>query len=71
VPKGLRSATYEALATVPGIKVLPGETTTDGRADIGIQYPGKRVQRTAGGTTYDQWSYVAASAVVDRVMQRP
>jgi hypothetical protein len=30
-----------------------------------------RDRRTAGGTTYDPWSYIAASAVVDRVMQRP
>ncbi|MBK3580775.1 CU044_5270 family protein [Streptomyces sp. MBT65] len=95
LPKGLRSAAYEALATVPGIKVLPHQKDADGREGIGIQYVGApgtpwahggpilvfdpktyrylgmRDRRTAGGTTYDQWSYVAASAVVDRVMQRP
>jgi hypothetical protein len=41
LPKGLRSATFEALATVPGVKVLPGRTDADGRAGIGIQYVGK------------------------------
>ncbi|MDV7222031.1 CU044_5270 family protein [Streptomyces prunicolor] len=95
LPKGLRSAAYEALATVPGIKVLPHQKDADGRVGIGIQYVGPagtpwahggpvlvfdaktyrylgmRDRRTAGGTTYEQWSYVAASAVVDRVMQRP
>ncbi|MET9526995.1 CU044_5270 family protein [Streptomyces coeruleorubidus] len=95
LPKGLRPATFEALATVPGVKVLPGRTDADGRAGIGIQYVGKpatpwadggpvlvfdaktyqylgmRDQRNAGAKTYEQWSYVAADAVVDRVMQRP
>ncbi|MFJ9375199.1 CU044_5270 family protein [Streptomyces sp. NPDC101455] len=95
LPKGLRSAAYEALATVPGIKVLPHQKDADGRVGIGIQYVGPsgtpwakggpvlvfdpktyrylgmHDRRTAGGTTYEQWSYVAASAVVDRVMQRP
>jgi hypothetical protein len=95
LPKGLRSAAYEALAAVPGIKVLPHQKDADGREGIGIQfvggpetpwahggpilvfdaktyrYLGMRDRRTAGGTTYDQWSYIAASAVVDRVMQRP
>jgi hypothetical protein len=95
LPKGLRSAAYEALAAVPGIKVLPHQKDADGRVGIGIQYVGApgshweqggpvlvfdaktyrylgmRDRRTAGGTTYEQWSYIAASAVVDRVMQRP
>ena len=95
LPKGLRSAAYEALASVPGIKVLPHQKDADGREGIGIQYVGApgtpwahggpimvfdaktyrylgmRDQRTAGGKTYRQWSYVAVSAVVDRVMQRP
>ncbi|WP_405949184.1 CU044_5270 family protein [Streptomyces prunicolor] len=95
LPKGLRSAAYEALASVPGIKVLPHQKDADGREGIGIQYVGApgtlwahggpimvfdaktyrylgmRDQRTAGGKTYQQWSYVAVSAVVDRVMQRP
>ncbi|OUD04037.1 CU044_5270 family protein [Streptomyces swartbergensis] len=95
LPKGLRPAAFEALATVPGVKVLPGRTDADGRAGIGIQYVGKpgtpwaeggpvlvfdaktyqylgmRDQRNAGAETYEQWSYVAADAVVDRVMQRP
>lgn len=95
LPKGLRSAAYEALATVPGIKVLPHQKDGDGRVGIGIQYVGPagtpwakggpvlvfdaktyrylgmHDRRAAGGTTYEQWSYVAANAVVDRVMQRP
>jgi len=95
LPKGLRSAAYEALASVPGIKVLPHQKDADGREGIGIRYVGApgtpwahggpimvfdaktyrylgmRDQRTAGGKTYRQWSYVAVSAVVDRVMQRP
>ncbi|MDH6626241.1 hypothetical protein M2271_004058 [Streptomyces sp. LBL] len=95
LPKGLRPAAFEALATVPGVKVLPGRTDADGRAGIGIQYvgrpgtpwaDGKRVllfdaktyhylgtrdQRKAGTVTYEQWSYVADHAVVDRVRQRP
>jgi hypothetical protein len=95
LPKGLRPAAFEALATVPGIKVLPGRTDAGGRAGVGVQYVGKpgtpwadggpvlvfdartyrylgmRDRRTAGGTTYEQWSYVAADAVVDRVRQRP
>lgn len=40
LPKGLRPAAFEALATVPGVKVLPGRTDVDGRAGIGIQYVG-------------------------------
>ncbi|WP_327402872.1 CU044_5270 family protein [Streptomyces sp. NBC_01288] len=95
LPKGLRSAAYEALATVPGVKVLPDQKDGDGRVGIGIQYVGPpgtpwakggRVlvfdaktyrylgmhdRRSMGATTYEQWSYLAASAVVDRVMQRP
>ncbi|WP_405841839.1 CU044_5270 family protein [Streptomyces sp. NBC_01518] len=95
LPKGLRAAAYEALATVPGIKVLPHQKDADGRVGIGIQYVGSpgtpwgkggpvlvfdpktyrylgmHDRRTAGGTTYEQWTYIAASAVVDRVMQRP
>ena len=38
LPKGLRAATFEALATVPGIKVLPGRTDAAGRPGVGIQY---------------------------------
>lgn len=95
LPKGLRSAAYEALAAVPGIKVLPHQKDADGRVGVGIQYVGPpgtpwakggpvlvfdtktyrylgmHDRRTAGGTTYEQWSYVVANAVVDRVMQRP
>ncbi|MFF0159623.1 CU044_5270 family protein [Streptomyces sp. NPDC005263] len=95
LPKGLRPATFEALATVPGVKVLPGHTDAGGRPGIGIQYVGPagtpwadggrvlvfdaktyqylgaRDQRKAGAVTYEQWSYVAAHGVVDRVMQRP
>ncbi|MEV0908689.1 CU044_5270 family protein [Streptomyces hokutonensis] len=92
LPQGLRSAAYEALATVPGIKVVPGQKDADGRAGIGVRfvpapgasrspllvfdaktyrYLGMRDQRTAGGKTYEQWSYVAASGVVDKVMERP
>ncbi|MER6210240.1 CU044_5270 family protein [Streptomyces sp. NPDC001642] len=95
LPKGLRSAAYEALAAVPGIKVLPHQKDADDRVGIGIQYVGPpgtpwakggpvlvfdtktyrylgmHDRRTAGGTTYAQWSYVVANAVVDRVMQRP
>ncbi|MEU6230359.1 CU044_5270 family protein [Streptomyces sp. NPDC047042] len=95
LPKGLRPAAFEALATVPGVKVLPGRTDAGGRPGIGIQYIGPpgtpwadggrvlvfdaksyqylgmRDQRSAGGKTYEQWSYVAVDAVVDRVMQRP
>ncbi|WP_327695804.1 CU044_5270 family protein [Streptomyces sp. NBC_00459] len=94
LPKGLRAATFEALATVPGIKVLPGRTDAAGRPGVGIQYVdpnmprgggaqvlvfdaktyqylGMRDQRTEGGTTYEQWSYLVAHGVVDRVMQRP
>jgi hypothetical protein len=91
LPQGLRSAAYEALATAPGIKVVPGQKDAHGRAGIGIRfvpapgasrspllvfdaktyrYLGMRDQRTAGGTTYEQWSYVVASGVVDRVGQR-
>ncbi|MEW1830615.1 CU044_5270 family protein [Streptomyces sp. NPDC088196] len=95
LPKRLRSAAYEALAAVPGIKVLPHQKDADGRVGIGIQYVGPagtpwakggpilvfdpktyrylgmHDRRTAGGTRYEQWTYIAASAVVDRVMQRP
>ncbi|MET7451771.1 CU044_5270 family protein [Streptomyces sp. NPDC005574] len=95
LPKGLRPAAFEALATVPGIKVLPGRTDGGGRAGIGVQYVGgpgtpwadggpvlvfdartyrylgMHDRRTAGSETYEQWSYVAADAVVDRVRQRP
>ena len=95
LPKGLRAAAYEALAAVPGMRVLPHQKDADGRVGIGIQYVGPagtpwahggRIlffdaktyrylgmhdRRTAGGTRYEQWSYVAVSAVVDRVMQRP
>ncbi|NEC85174.1 CU044_5270 family protein [Streptomyces sp. SID12501] len=95
LPKGLRPAAFEALATVPGIKLLPGRTDAEGRTGLGIQYVGKpgmpwadggpvlvfdaktyqylgmRNKRSAGGKTYEQWSYMAVNAVVDRVMQRP
>ncbi|MFI1360327.1 CU044_5270 family protein [Streptomyces sp. NPDC020898] len=94
LPKGLRPAAFEALATVPGIKVLPGQTDAEGRTGLGIQYVdpstpwgdgkqvlvfdaktyqylGMRDQRREGGTTYEQWSYLAVDGVVDRVMQRP
>ncbi|MGW0337919.1 CU044_5270 family protein [Streptomyces sp. NPDC003011] len=97
LPKGLRPAAFEALATVPGVRVLPGRTDVDGRAGIGIQYVGPPGTPWADGkqvlifdaktyqylgtrdqrkekqapTTYEQWSYVAAHAVVDRVGQRP
>lgn len=95
LPEGLRSAAFEALAAVPGVKLLPGRTDADGRPGVGIQYVGKpgtpwaqggpvlvfdaktyqylgmRDRRTAGGRTYDQWSYVAAQGAVDRVKQRP
>jgi len=95
LPKGLRSAAYEALAAVPGMKVLPHQKDADGRVGVGIQYVGPagtpwanggpvmvfdartyrylgmHDRRTAGGTRYEQWTYIAASAVVDRVMQRP
>jgi hypothetical protein len=95
LPKGLRPAAFEALASVPGIKLLPGRTDADGREGLGIQYVGPpgtpwadrkqvlvfdaktyqylgmRDQRSEGGTTYQQWSYLAANAVVDRVLQRP
>lgn len=95
LPKGLRSAAYEALAAVPGMRVLPHQKDADGRVGIGIlyvgppgtpwahggpvlvfdaktyRYLGMHDRRTAGGTRYEQWTYVAASAVVDRVMQRP
>jgi hypothetical protein len=94
LPRGLRAATFEALATVPGIKLLPGRTDAAGRPGVGIQYVdpnvprgggtqvlvfdaktyqylGMRNQRSEGGTTYEQWSYLAVDGVVDRVMQRP
>ena len=95
LPKGLRSAAFEALAGVPGVKVLAGRTEVDGRAAVGVlykgpagtpwasagrfllfdaktyQYLGVRVRATVNGTAYEQWSYLAADAVVDRVMQRP
>ncbi|MDL5199236.1 CU044_5270 family protein [Streptomyces sp. ALI-76-A] len=40
LPKGLRPAAFEALAAVPGVKVLPGRPDVDGRPGIGIQYVG-------------------------------
>ncbi|MFF7176132.1 CU044_5270 family protein [Streptomyces pseudovenezuelae] len=40
LPKGLRSAAFEALASVPGVTVLPGRTEVDGRAAIAIRYVG-------------------------------
>jgi hypothetical protein len=41
LPKGLRPAAFEALSTIPGVKVLPGRTAGDGRPGVGIQYVGK------------------------------
>ncbi|ANS70457.1 hypothetical protein SLINC_8233 [Streptomyces lincolnensis] len=41
LPKGLRPAAFEALSTMPGVKLLPGRTDGDGRPGIGIQYVGK------------------------------
>ncbi|MFF7280636.1 CU044_5270 family protein [Streptomyces griseorubiginosus] len=38
LPKGLRSAAFEALATAPGVKVLPGRTEFNGHTAIGVQY---------------------------------
>lgn len=95
LPKGLRSAAFEALADVPGVEVLPGRT--DAAWARGLRYPvrgpgrypwasgrrvllfdaksyqylGQRERLTIDGTTYDQWSHVAAEGVVDRVFQRP
>ncbi|MET7690907.1 CU044_5270 family protein [Streptomyces sp. NPDC005483] len=40
LPKGLRSAAFEALAAVPGVKVLPGRTEVDGHQAIGVRYVG-------------------------------
>ena len=40
LPKGLRSAAFEALAAVPGVEVLPGRTDVDGRAAVGVRYVG-------------------------------
>jgi hypothetical protein len=40
LPKGLRSAAFEALAAVPGVQVLPGRTDVDGRAAVGVRYVG-------------------------------
>jgi hypothetical protein len=38
LPKGLRSAAFEALATAPGVKVLPGRTEFNGHTAIGVRY---------------------------------
>ncbi|MGW0417927.1 CU044_5270 family protein [Streptomyces sp. NPDC003015] len=40
LPKGLRSAAFEALAAVPGVKVLPGTTDVDGHAAVAVRYVG-------------------------------
>ncbi|MFJ9147114.1 CU044_5270 family protein [Streptomyces sp. NPDC102270] len=40
LPKGLRSAAFEALAAVPGVKVLPGTTDVDGHAAVAVRYTG-------------------------------
>ncbi|MEU0947353.1 CU044_5270 family protein [Streptomyces canus] len=40
LPKGLRSAAFEALAAVPGVQVLPGRTDVDGHAAVGVRYVG-------------------------------
>ncbi|MFF1307040.1 CU044_5270 family protein [Streptomyces sp. NPDC058307] len=40
LPKGLRSAAFEALAAVPGVKVLPGRTEFNGHTAIGVRYVG-------------------------------
>ncbi|WP_406369117.1 CU044_5270 family protein [Streptomyces sp. NBC_00647] len=37
-PKGLRAAAFEALALVPGVKVLPNQKDAAGRPGIAIQY---------------------------------
>lgn len=54
LPKGLRAAAYEALATVPGIKVLPHQKDADGRVGIGIQYVGS--PEPPGGRAARSWS---------------
>ncbi|WP_030665070.1 hypothetical protein [Streptomyces cellulosae] len=41
LPKGPRPAAFEALASVPGVDGLPGQTDADGRAGIGIRYVGR------------------------------
>ena len=38
LPKGLRSAAFEALAAAPGVKVLPDRTEFNGHTAIGVQY---------------------------------
>ncbi|GLP71322.1 hypothetical protein TUSST3_79420 [Streptomyces sp. TUS-ST3] len=38
LPKGLRSAAFEALAAAPGVKVLPGRTEFNGHTALGVQY---------------------------------
>ena len=38
LPKGLRSAAFEALAAAPGVKVLPGRTEYNGHTALGVQY---------------------------------
>jgi hypothetical protein len=40
LPKGLRSAAFEALAAVPGVEVLPGRTGFNGHTAIGVRYVG-------------------------------
>lgn len=50
LPKGLRSAAFEALAAVPGVEVLPDRTEFNGHTAIGVRYVGPRGTpgRTAG-----------------------
>ncbi|MGX1475552.1 UNVERIFIED_CONTAM: hypothetical protein RKD50_004360 [Streptomyces canus] len=52
LPKGLRSAAFEALAAVPGVQVLPGRTDVDGRAAVGVRYVGP------AGTPWASWGRV-------------
>ncbi|MYT06623.1 MULTISPECIES: CU044_5270 family protein [Streptomyces] len=42
LPKGLRSAAFEALAAVPGVEVLPDRTEFNGHTAIGVRYVGPR-----------------------------
>ncbi|MEV7071411.1 CU044_5270 family protein [Streptomyces sp. NPDC093990] len=40
LPKGLRSAAFEALAAVPGVEVLPRRTEFAGHTAVGVRYVG-------------------------------
>jgi hypothetical protein len=60
LPKGLRSAAFEALAAVPGVKVLPGRTDVDGHAAVGVRYVGPAGTPWASGgrvLLFDAGSY--------------